>query len=120
MTVSTDLENMLHDELGHLHEDRDRIDAKITAIHLLLETSDDMPAATFTADDAREHDTGKPSDPMKPKATRKSLRVPLDAREITAIREKAADGTSYQALADQYCVSRSTIGNVVQRKGCYE
>lgn len=101
--------------------------AKIEAINLLLGIEPDeanTPTATFTADDAREHDAEQadrqPSDPVKPKVTRKSLRAPLEVHEIMTIRGMAASGQkNYQELADQYGVSRSTIGNIVQKKGCY-
>ncbi len=124
MTVSTDLAAMLHTELEYLHEDRARTEAKIEAITLLLETHT-RPTTTFTADAAREHDARThdahtvPHKPRKARSTRKSLRVGLSAAELTNIRSRAAEGESYEELAGEFLVSRSTIGNIVTRQGRY-
>jgi DNA-directed RNA polymerase specialized sigma24 family protein len=124
VTVSTDLAEMLRTEMEYLYEDRARTDAKIEAITLLLETHT-RPTTTFTADAAREHDARKhdadvPSKPRKARSTRKSLRVGLSAAELSIIRSRAAEGESYEELAGEFSVSRSTIGNIVTRQGCYE
>lgn len=92
--------------------------AKIAAVNTLLEpdTDSDEPAkftatATFTAKAAKDHTASK--------VTRKSLRANLDASEIADIRARAANGEKYNDLGAAFCVSRATIGNIVQRKGCY-
>lgn len=128
MTVSTDLEAMLHDELGHLREDRDRIAAKIKAIHLLLETAPETPMGTFSADDARNHAerpveaSGEVVERPKRKArkgSRPSLRAKLSDKDIENIRALAAEGYGYSGIAEFYPVGRSTVSNVINRKGCY-
>ncbi len=73
-------------------------------------------AATFTADDARKHDARKLS---RKKVNRPSLRANLSPETIEDIRAFAAEGYTYDTLADVYDVSRSTIGNIVGFKGCY-
>lgn len=115
MSVSTDLSAMLRDELDHLRDDQDRIAAKIAAVQLILgaDAEPEVPPATFTAADAREHEA------RKPKATRKSLRANLDAQTINIIRARAAGGDGYVDLGKAFGVSRSTISNVVNFKGCY-
>lgn len=110
--------------------------ATIIAIQTLLATvDDDPPTATFTADDAREHDaskvdvqdTAKPSGKpvqrrkvVKAKTTRQTrptLRVNVD---IATLRQLAADGATYTELSKLFKISRGTVGNIVRGEGCYE
>jgi hypothetical protein len=110
-------------------------------VKVLLHFGDyDIPSATFTADDARDHDasTVEPSTsgstPVEPskvgrtprkatkvKGKRPSLRAKLTDAQIDEIRSIVREGwdCSYNQLASDFMVSRGTIWNIVKRKGAY-
>lgn len=133
MTVSADLEAMLRVELVETNATIEALRYRAAAINFILgedaDPSSETPKATFTADDARNHAerpvevsgeaVRRPTRKAR-KGSRPSLRASLSTAELTMIRLSAAGGESYAALADEYKVSRSTIGNIVQKKGCYE
>lgn len=98
---------------GNLLDEQSRIAQRMDAVELLL---GERPTEPIRNEDGDEGGVVVPS-PSKP--TRKSLRAGLSAATIADIRSLAADGRGYNDLASDYGVSRSTIGNVVQRKGCY-
>lgn len=109
--------------------------ATILAIQTLLATVDgDTPAATFTAEAAKDHTASKVDVQGKPsgkaverrkvvtaKGTRPTLRAKLTDAQIGEIRSMVREGwdCTYNQLASKFNVSRGTIGNIVKRKGCY-
>lgn len=123
--------------LGMIREDYD----KIKAIKLLLDiepTETDTPAATFSADDAKEHaaskvdvqDTAKPSGKpvqrrkvtktTKAKGTRPTLRANVSDENIATIRKLVHEGYTYNELAAMFKISRGTVANIVKGVGCYK
>ncbi len=105
----TELATLLHEQLATLEIEQDFIDKRRRAIMVLL-SSDDMPAATFTANDAKRSEA-------KRRGGSKN-RADISDAQIREIRERART-TSHAKLATAYGVSRSTVGNIVRRKGCY-
>lgn len=113
--------------------------ATMLAIQTLLDIVDVYPpAATFTADDAKEHaaskvdvqDTAKPSAKPVPrrkvtrttksKGTRPTLRAKLLDEDIATMRKLANEGVTYTELAVMFHISRGTVGNIVKGVGCYK
>jgi hypothetical protein len=113
VTASPDFEAMLRMELTFLTDEQARIAARMDAVEVLLGGRPPEPDTAPVGADVPV----KATTPRK--ATRKSLRAGLSAEMIEDIRSSAANGYTYNHLGEAYSVSRATIGNIVQRKGCY-
>lgn len=92
--------------------------AKVKAIHTLLNIEEAEPTEADQPVNVKSEATDPPSKPRK--ATRESLRAGLDDEALADIRQRAGEGESYVNLGAAYNVSRSTIGNIIQHKGCYK
>ena len=114
MTVSPDLAAMLRTELIFLTDEQARIAIRMDAVEVLL--GGRPPERDTNAVDS----IGPVKATTPSKATRKSLRANLSAETIEDIREIYEEtGCSYNDLANDFDVCRSTIGNIIGRKGCY-
>lgn len=113
MTVSPNLAAMLRTELVFLTDEQARIAKRMDAVEVLLGGRPPEPDTDTMGGD------GPPKATTASTPTRKSLRAGLSAEMIEDIRLSAANGYTYNHLGEAYNVSRATIGNIVQRKGCY-
>ncbi|MHA0319028.1 hypothetical protein ACXY7D_11900 [Sphingomonas melonis] len=92
-----------------------------------LLTAKATPKATETTSTAPIKAETSPSTPkrqrvrQRPQRERKSLRANLSADDIAKIRKGAADNYSHTEIASWFDgrLSRSTISNIINRRGCY-
>ena len=113
--LSTDLHNMLADELEHLDDEQRALDARRAAIKLL------MDHAPKTIPEVLE----EPPEPIVRKRRAKiggrgrGKRANLDDAALADIRAQATGGKAFATIGAMYNISRSTVSNVVARKGRY-
>lgn len=101
----TDLNKLLNDELRTIVADMDRLSRRRAAVMLIL-GDENLPEGTFSADDAEEHQ-------------RHQNRVRLSDEDIKDIRRAARDGATQNNIAEMFKISRSTAGNVINKRGAY-
>lgn len=101
----TDLTKLLQTELNAIVADMARLSQRRAAVMLIL-GDDNLPEGTFTADDAKEHE-------------RQQNRVRLSDDDIKDIRRAARDGATQNNIAEMFGISRSTAGNVINKRGAY-
>lgn len=129
--LADDLVDMLRDELCYIAQEQRELDERKAAIERLLRgklpigkpetaATGEQPVATFTADDARQHEQRQPA-PAKGrrKVKRTGRKADLTHEQLAEIRALAGKLT-HQQIGERFGISRSTVANIISRKGCYE
>lgn len=132
--MTNDLTTMLRAELSAIDAQAETLATRKSAILVLLDKPATVEVKPVEAKPAEAKQMGanakdvaaklaaarSPANPAKPlsKGRGQGRRADLSEADIAAIRERAAEGKkSFELIGAHFDVSRSTIANVVNRKG---